>query len=93
MGFPVPIGRWLRGSHAALLDELVLGPRAQARGLFDAASLQHLVDEHRSGARDHGDRLWMLMNLEIWQRVFLDGEAPEAVVDMNLFESRLGRAA
>ena len=93
MGFPVPLGRWLRGRYAGLLDDLVLGGRALERGLFDTAVLRHLVDEHRSGAWDHGDRLWMLMNLEIWQRVFLDGETPEAVLDMGLYEPALNKAA
>ena len=93
MGFPVPLGRWLRGRYTVLLDELVLGKRALQRGLFDAAVLQHLVDEHRSGTWDHADRLWLLMNLEIWQRVFLDGEVPEAVLDTTLCEPALNKAA
>jgi asparagine synthase (glutamine-hydrolysing) len=87
MGFPVPVGRWLRGRYAPLVDELVLGPRALGRGLFDPTYLKHLVNEHRSGAWDHGDRLWMLLNLELWQRVFLEGEAPESILDENMFQS------
>ncbi|MCA1816663.1 MAG: asparagine synthase (glutamine-hydrolyzing) [Acidobacteria bacterium] len=35
MGFPVPVGAWLRGAHTGVLDEYVLGERARARGLFD----------------------------------------------------------
>ncbi|HSN18140.1 MAG TPA: asparagine synthase (glutamine-hydrolyzing) [Gammaproteobacteria bacterium] len=83
MGFPVPFGRWLRGSYSPLLDDLVLSERAQARGLFDSTYVRHLVDEHLSGNWDHGERLWALVNLELWQRMFLDGEAPEAVLDVK----------
>jgi asparagine synthase (glutamine-hydrolysing) len=79
MGFPVPIGRWLRGRFAPVVDDLVLGPRALARGLFDESALRRLVTEHTSGAAEHGERLWLLANLEIWQRVFLDGEEPAPV--------------
>jgi asparagine synthase (glutamine-hydrolysing) len=79
MGFPVPLGTWLRGEFASVVDDLVLGPRARARGLFDEAALRRLVAEHRAGAAQHGDRLWLLMNLEIWQRVFLDGDEPAPV--------------
>jgi asparagine synthase (glutamine-hydrolysing) len=78
MGFPVPVGGWLRGPFRPVVDELVLGSRARSRGLFDPAALQRLVDEHAAGA-NHGDRLWLLANLEIWQRVFLDGEDVGAV--------------
>lgn len=76
MGFPVPMGRWLRGAHTALLDDLVLGERSLGRGLFDPVFLRSLVAEHRAGLCDHGDRLWLLMNLELWQRIFLEDEQP-----------------
>ena len=31
------------------------------------------------GRATHGDRLWLLINLEIWQRIFLDGDEPAPV--------------
>jgi asparagine synthase (glutamine-hydrolysing) len=74
MGFPVPVGGWLKGSHQSVVDEFVLGERARSRQLFDPRALERLVGEHKSGVRDHGDRLWLLVNLEIWQRIFMDGE-------------------
>jgi asparagine synthase (glutamine-hydrolysing) len=79
MGFPVPLSRWLRGPFWPLVDELVLGARSVARGIFKKAALARLADEHRTGLADHGDRLWLLLNFEIWQRVFIDGEPPEDV--------------
>lgn len=80
MGFPTPLGRWLRGPFHRLAREFVSGPRAARRGLFDPACLRRLVEEHRSGRADHADRLWLLINLEIWQRVFIEGEAPADVI-------------
>ena len=80
MGFPVPVGSWLKGGFKTLVDEFVLGPRAAARRLFDAAALRQLAAEHASGAASHGDRLWLLINLEIWQRIFHDGESPDHVM-------------
>jgi len=80
MGFPVPVGRWLRGPFSRLIDEFVLGPRALERGLFEPSRLRRLTDEHRARAANHGDRLWLLVNLEIWQRIFLDGEDPLAIL-------------
>ena len=79
MGFPVPVDRWLRSSFYPLVEELVLSPRALARGLFRPSALQSLAREHRTGAKNHGMRLWLLINLELWHRVFLDREAPEAM--------------
>jgi asparagine synthase (glutamine-hydrolysing) len=74
MGFPVPIGRWLRGSFWPVVREFVLAPRSLERGLFDVDAVCQLANEHRAGLAEHGDRLWLLINLEIWQRLFLDGE-------------------
>jgi asparagine synthase (glutamine-hydrolysing) len=79
MGFPVPVGRWLRGEWRGLLDEFVTGERAAARGWFDRDALARLVTSHERGDRNHGERLWSLINFEIWQRLFLDGEPIEAI--------------
>ena len=79
MGFPVPVGRWLRGPFWPMVEDLVLGPRAMARELFDGRSLRQLAGEHRAGIANHGDRLWLLVNLEIWHRVFVDGQDAAAV--------------
>jgi hypothetical protein len=83
MGFPVPVGRWLRDRFWPLVAEFVLGPRASARGLFDRTALVRMAEEHRSGRVRHGDRLWLLINLEIWQRIFCEGEDPAEVMRAN----------
>ena len=41
--------------------------------------LKQVVDEHEAGVANNADRLWCLLNLELWQRVFLDGEEPNAI--------------
>lgn len=92
MGFPVPVGPWLAGPHAGLVDEYVLGDRARQRGYFRPDTLQNLAAQHRSGAVDHADRLWLLINLEIWQRLFIDGESPERL-DMGVGQTRSTDAA
>jgi asparagine synthase (glutamine-hydrolysing) len=76
MGFPVPLGAWLRGPFSTAVDELVLGPRALARGYFNRAALTELVGEHRTGRVSHTDALWLLLNFEIWHRIFMDGDSP-----------------
>lgn len=74
MGFPVPIGGWFRGEFKHIVDEYVLGSRAMERGIFDAGFVKKLVAEHNAGA-NHDERLWSLVNFEIWQRRFTDGES------------------
>jgi asparagine synthase (glutamine-hydrolysing) len=55
------------------VDELVLSPRALERGLLDPAAIRGIVARHAAG-EDHSERLWSLVNLEIWHRVVVDGE-------------------
>jgi asparagine synthase (glutamine-hydrolysing) len=77
MGFPVPIGKWFRGAYASVIDEYVLGDRAQSRGIFDESFVRTLVKRHEMG-EDHSERLWALVNFEMWQRQFIDGEQTPA---------------
>lgn len=79
MGFPVPVGAWLAGPFRHVLDEFVLSPRAAHRALFDMNAVSRMADEHLRGVARHDQRLWALVNLEIWQRIFLDGEPVDAI--------------
>ena len=74
MGFPVPVGAWFRGAYRGIVDEYVLSERAAARGLFEPAYVRELAARHQAG-EDHTERLWSLVNMEIWLRQFMDGEA------------------
>jgi asparagine synthase (glutamine-hydrolysing) len=74
MGFPVPIGAWFRGAYKSVIDEYVLGERALNRGIFNADFVRDIVRRHQSGGENHDERLWALVNFEIWQRQFFDGE-------------------
>jgi len=76
MGFPTPWAYWLSGPQLDELETTLLEPRTTARGLFRREVIQRLFAEHRAQHRDHGNRIWRLLNLETWMRVFLDGELP-----------------
>jgi asparagine synthase (glutamine-hydrolysing) len=71
-GFEAPIGHWLRGPLAPMVDELLLDGRLKARGVFDDREVARIWNEHRTGARDHRHRLWTLVMLELWFRRFID---------------------
>jgi asparagine synthase (glutamine-hydrolysing) len=85
MGFPVPIGRWFRGPFKSVIDEYVLSDRALARDIFEPDFVRQLVSLHQSG-EDHSERLWALLNFEIWLRQFFDGErvSPSKELDRQL---------
>lgn len=79
MGFPTPWEHWLKGPQLDHLEELLLAPRSIGRGFFRPESVRHILGEHREKVRDHSSRIWRLLNLELWQRVYLDGEPLEHI--------------
>ncbi|MBK6797813.1 MAG: asparagine synthase (glutamine-hydrolyzing) [Acidobacteria bacterium] len=82
MGFPVPFGSWIRGQFRGVIDEYVLSERALERGIFNREYVRDLVARHAAG-ENHAERLWMLVNFEIWQRHFFDGEPLRTRIDSS----------
>ena len=76
MGFPVPIGRWLREDYKYLVDEFILSERALSRGIFNADFVREICQKHFSG-ENHELRIFFLLNFEIWQRQILESEKVE----------------
>jgi asparagine synthase (glutamine-hydrolysing) len=90
-GFPTPWSGWLAGPHLNEIEKLLLEPRSMNRGLFQRTAIERLFHEHRSHRRDHYDRIWRLLNLELWQRVCLEGD-PHAF-EVNDREASLAPSA
>jgi asparagine synthase (glutamine-hydrolysing) len=82
MGFPTPWAYWLAGPQLDDLERMLLEPRSKERGLFKPEAVKRIFAEHRAGQRDQGNRIWRLLNLELWQRVFVDSEPVGAVTPM-----------
>lgn len=78
MGFPVPLGKWLRTTHRHIVDEFILSERATARGIFDREYVASLVARHSAG-ENADEKLWALINFEMWARTFIDGEGANAM--------------
>ncbi|MFZ0815688.1 MAG: asparagine synthase (glutamine-hydrolyzing) [Candidatus Sulfotelmatobacter sp.] len=78
LGFPTPWEYWLAGSQLDDLERMLVEPRSTERRLLRPEVVKRIFAEHRAKVRDHGNRIWRLINLEVWQRVMIDGEPVEA---------------
>jgi asparagine synthase (glutamine-hydrolysing) len=76
MGFGVPLERWFRSELREMTYDLLLDSRAVERGYFKPAVVRRYLDEHTSGVAHHHTRLWTLLMLEAWHRVFIDQPCP-----------------
>jgi len=84
LGFPTPWSGWLAGPRLEKIRELLMEPRSLDRGYFRREAIQQLFNEHRAKHRDNYDRIWRLLNLELWHRVCLEGESHNEIGDREL---------
>ena len=78
MGFGVPVSRWFRGELKGYVYDVLLDKRTLARGYFRKEGIERLLDEHVSLRNDHSSKIWALLFLETWFRVFIDREGEGA---------------
>ena len=71
-GFGAPIRSWLRGPLRPLVDDLLSEETVNKRGLFRPEEVRRIIDQNLSGREDYNLQVFQLLNLELWQRQFLD---------------------
>ncbi len=79
MGFPVPLDAWLRGAWNATAADVLLDRQSRERGIIDPRAVGALLRDHASGRVDGTDRLWSLLNLELWFRTFIDKQGVQTL--------------
>ena len=79
MGFPVPFAGWTRGAWNGVARDVLLDRRSRERGLIDPAAIDRLLRQHAAGTTEGGDRIWSLLNLELWYRTFIDKEGVQTL--------------
>lgn len=68
MGFAVPIGEWLRTDLREMLYDYVNAQDSFAGQFFDRPAIMRMITDHEHSKRDHSQRLYALLVLELWKR-------------------------
>ncbi len=76
-GYSLPIKNWLRGDLRGYMTGLLRGSPL-LREHLQMGHVDTLIDEHLRRVRNHNHVLWGLMNLAIWHRRFIEGQAVQA---------------
>lgn len=71
MGFPTPLAAWFRDDRAEPLWDALRARDGLLASLVDLEAVDSLIERHRRGFEDATDRLWRLLNFQIWGDVFL----------------------
>lgn len=72
MGFGVPIDVWFRNDLKEMAYDLLLDKKCTERGYFKKEVVKKLLDEHVSEQYDHSYRIWALLFMELWHKMFID---------------------
>ncbi len=78
MGFPTPLRQWLREPEAGPLLSQLRDRDGLLAAYIDFSYLDDLLERHRSGREDATDRIWRLLNLQLWGKIFITNRVPAA---------------
>ena len=85
-GFSSALPYLLQAQYARLYDTCLRTSRLVEDGILDGSTIATLVKEHGARRADHGNRLWLLINAELWYRMMIRGES-KADVSAELVDS------
>jgi asparagine synthase (glutamine-hydrolysing) len=71
-GFSLPLKHWLRTDFAPLLRRMLPEGNVVKAGWFRRAEIERLIGEHTASTADHTHRLWSVLWLELWHRIFVE---------------------
>ncbi len=73
MGFPTPLRSWLQDARSENLFTVLRDPEGILGPYIDRKELESLLERQRSGQEDCTDRLWRLLNFQLWGDIFITG--------------------
>ncbi len=79
MGFGVPLAKWFRNELKEYVHEVLLDDKTLNRGYFKREGVERLLNDHIALRYDHSSRIWALLFLEVWFRIFMDREGDFAL--------------
>ena len=73
-GFMVPLAQWFRKDLKEFTQELLSEASIRKRGYFNPKYVHWMLDRHYTGRQNLTDQIFALLTLELWHRIYLDGE-------------------
>jgi asparagine synthase (glutamine-hydrolysing) len=74
-GFGMPVQEWFRGALRPVLEKYTSADRLRRRGLLNPEPIQRAVQQHLSGRRNFGRKLYAIMAFEVWADGFFGENA------------------
>jgi len=81
-GTPSPLPKWFGTGLADEVREVLLDRRSLERGLFAPDAVERAITLHSRGQGNYGEQLWMILNVELWHRTFVDRSTPDGPLSL-----------
>jgi asparagine synthase (glutamine-hydrolysing) len=82
-GFSSALPYLMRDQFQAAFGHYLRDARLVEAGYLRAPAIDAMLSQHLRGRTDHGNRLWLLFNAEMWYRVHIEGR-PVAELEAEL---------
>jgi asparagine synthase (glutamine-hydrolysing) len=88
MGFNPPLPQWINGELKPVIKEFLSPVAIERRGLFRPDAVQNLLRDHAENRRDNALKIWALLMIEVWQRMYFDKQSPESVLHSAMGQTK-----
>lgn len=78
-GFSSALPYMLADEYRSLFNLFLRKSRLAGDDILQQRSIDALLAEHLSGKKDNGNRLWLLLNSEVWYRMHIKGESKDSL--------------
>jgi asparagine synthase (glutamine-hydrolysing) len=85
VGFQTPLARWIGASMEDGIRPLLLSKRCRERGIFEVDQIERRLGQHARGEVRAEDSIFRWVSVELWFRLFIDGERLGAPPSANKF--------
>ncbi len=82
-GFGAPLRRWLHRELRPVVEDVLSPSSLRRRDLFDPVAVRRLVDLDQNGRVDGAYTIFSLICIELWCRMFIDGQVPSGLAPKN----------
>lgn len=72
IGFNPPVPQWLNRELKPLISDLLSARTVESRGIFRPQAVTTLLSDHFERRRDNALKIWGLLMLELWFRMYID---------------------
>jgi asparagine synthase (glutamine-hydrolysing) len=88
MGFNPPLPQWINGELRPVIQQFLSPAAIERRGIFRPDAVQKLLRDHEENRRDNALKIWALLMIEVWQRMYFDKQSEDSVLEAVMGEAK-----